>query len=89
MLAGCAGGVGQLAAGGIVGGNNDVLDTRLRAEGHESLPVTLRRAPVVEVVGLEVGHDRDPGGVLHERTVGLVGLHHERGVGTQVGAAPG
>ena len=62
---------------GVVGADDDRL-ARLVAEGDERVVERVARAPVVEVVGIDVRDERDRRVVEQERAVGLVGLDHEQ-----------
>ena len=64
------------ARAGVVGGDDDEL-ARPVGEVDEGLLERLERAVVVEVVGVDVGDERDRGVVEQERPVRLVGLDDE------------
>src|SRR4029450_303125 len=74
------GGPGQAEGAGIVGAEDGRAAGRKPAdEGPEGGRDRGQVAPVVEVVGLDVGDHGHLGGQLQERPVGLVGLGHEGG----------
>ena len=55
----------------------------------EDLDVRLARAEMVEVIGLDIGHDDDVGPVLEQRTIALVGLGYEHLAGAVVRVGAG
>src|SRR5690606_40898505 len=54
---------------------------------HDALPISGQVAEVVEVVGVDVGHDRDVRAVPQEGAVVLVRLHDEVCTGAVLGVA--
>jgi hypothetical protein len=65
------------ASAGVVGGDDDGLSRRV-AEADEAVVEGVARLPVVEVVGIDVGDQRDRRVVQQERAVGLVGFDDEQ-----------
>ena len=84
-----AGGLGQAEGAGVVGAEHRrAVGREPSDEGPEGGRHRRQVAPVVEVVGLDVGDHGDRRGQLQERAVGLVGLGHEVGAAAGGGVDP-
>ena len=90
LEAGRAGGRRERAGPRVVGAaDQEAVAVDRVGELVEGRVVGLLGAPVVEVVGLDVGDDRGVRAVDEEGAVGLVGLGDEQVVGARVGVAAG
>ena len=67
----------QQTTAGIIGVDDHHLHPGRGGEVHKPLGITLRAAPIVEVVRLEGSDNADPGRVLQEGPVRLIGFDHE------------
>ena len=62
---------------GMVGAAHcDTVKGNIRDKIQKTLPQCVEIPPVLHMLGIDIGHDRDGGGQPVERTVAFVGLNH-------------